>query len=257
VFRSLAAESRCLDFVLKLRTIVLDLSTKLTPPEMPFTPASVLFGKTRRRVLGWLLGHPDEAFYLRQIVRHTGSAQGAVQRELDTLTKAGLLLRRVQGRQVYFQANRESPVFPELRGLFLKTAGLADVLREALAPLSNEIELALIFGSAARGDLRRGSDIDLLVVGDASFTAVANLLSEAQERLGRDVNPTVYLREEFKRKIRNRHHFLERILGQSHLFLIGGMDELARLGTKRVGHRSPDEPDRDPRPARRRGARSR
>ncbi len=88
---------------------------------MTLDPAVVLFGSTRRRVLGWLLGHADEAFYLRELVRHTGAAVSAVQRELEQLTGAGLVRRDVRGKQVYFQINREAPIFPELLGLFAKT----------------------------------------------------------------------------------------------------------------------------------------
>jgi DNA-binding transcriptional ArsR family regulator len=85
-------------------------------------PATLLFGRTRRRVLGWLLGHADEAYYLRELVRHVGGAVGAVQRELEQLTAAGLVRREVRGHQVYFQANRDAAIFPELQGLFAKTA---------------------------------------------------------------------------------------------------------------------------------------
>ncbi|MGH7265109.1 MAG: ArsR/SmtB family transcription factor, partial [Candidatus Rokuibacteriota bacterium] len=126
------------------------MSTKAVATARHAEPATVLFGATRRRVLGWLLSHPDEAFYLRQIVRQFGAGQGSVQRELALLTRAGLLRRTVQGRQVYFQANRESPIFPELQALFLKTAGVADLLREALAPVTDRVRVAFVFGSAAR-----------------------------------------------------------------------------------------------------------
>lgn len=219
--------------------------------------ATVLFGRTRRRVLGWLLGHPDEAFYLRQIVRQAGVGQGAVQRELDLLTRAGLLRRTVQGRQVYFQANRESPIFPELQALFVKTAGVADVLREALGPVAARVLVAFVFGSAARGELRADSDIDLLVVGDVPFESVANALAEAQERLGRDVNPTVYPPEEFRAKVRAGHHFLTTVLQEPRVLVIGGPDELAGLGTKRLADSSRNEPERNTRPTRRRRARPR
>ena len=100
------------------------MGTSATPPAEFADAATVLFGTTRRRILGWLLGHPDESFYLRQIVRNSGAALGAAQRELEQLTGAGLLLRSVQGRQVYFQANRAAPIFPELQGMFAKTEGL-------------------------------------------------------------------------------------------------------------------------------------
>jgi uncharacterized protein len=106
--------------------------------------AHVLFGRTRQRVLGWLFGHPDEAFYLREIVRYSGGAQGAVQRELKALTSAGLVRRDVRGRHVYFQADQTSSVFAELQSILAKTVGLVDVLREALAPLADAIRVALL-----------------------------------------------------------------------------------------------------------------
>jgi predicted nucleotidyltransferase len=210
--------------------------------------ASVLFGSTRRRVLGWLLGHADEAFYLRQIVRQTGAGVGAVQRELKQLTAAGLLRRTVQGRQVYFQANREAPIFPELRGLFAKTAGLVDVLRDALAALGDRVRVAFVFGSGARGELRASSDIDLLVVGDAPFSDVVGALARAQERLGRDVNPTVYPSAEFRTKLRTKHHFLSTVLSEPRMFIIGGDDELIGLGAKRLADKASDQPKRGSRP---------
>jgi len=219
--------------------------------------SAVLFGRTRRRVLALLFGHANERFYLRQIVRLSGAAQGAVQRELHLLAGAGILRRTVEGRQVYFQANRESPIYPELQALLFKTAGLVDVLHEALAPLADQIRVAFVFGSAARGELRRDSDVDVLVVGDASFTAVANALATAQTRLGRDVNPTVYPPEEFRKKIHNGHHVLTRVLQEPRLFAVGGPDELARLGAERVAAAAPDEPERDSRPPGRRRARAR
>lgn len=222
------------------------------PPDV----GAVLFGLTRRRVLGWLFGHADEAFYLRQIVRLTGAAHGAVQRELDLLVSAGLLERTVQGRQVYFRANRSSPVFPELQSLLVKTAGVVDVLRESLAPLAEELNAALVFGSAARGTLRQGSDIDLLVIGSATFMAVAEAVRGAQEKIGRDVNPTVYPPEEFRAKILRGHRFLTGVLAAPHLFVIGGPDELDGLGAKRLAHGPSPDRERDEGPARRRGARS-
>lgn len=231
-------------------------ATSILPTKREVEPTTELFGRTRRRVLGWLLGYPGEAYYLRQIVRYTGAGQGAVQRELALLTRAGLLRRTVQGRQVYFQANRESPIFPELQALFLKTAGVADVLRGALAPVTERILVAFVFGSAARGQLRADSDIDLLVVGDVPFEGVANALAEAQKRLGRDVNPTVYPPGEFRAKVRAGHHFLTTVLQEPRVFVIGGPDELGGLGAKRLADSAPNEPERDTRSARSRRARS-
>jgi predicted nucleotidyltransferase len=205
------------------------------------------------------LGPPDERFYLRQIVRQSGAAQGAVQRELQTLAGAEILQRTVEGRHVYFQANRASPIFPELHALVLKTAGIVGAVREALAPLTDDIRTAFVFGSAAREELRSdsGVDVDVLVVGDASFTAVAGALTTAQTRLGRDVNPTVYPPTEFRRKIRTGHHFLTAVLQEPRLFVVGGPDELAGLGTELVAPRPQDKPKRNSGPPDRHRTRSR
>ena len=210
-----------------------------------------LFGRTRQRVLGWLYGHPDEEFYLREIVRQTAAAHGAVQRELEALCGAGLLRREVRGRHVYFRANRDSPIFAELQSILAKTVGLADVLREALTPLVGKLRIAFVFGSAARNELRSDSDIDVVVVGDATFAEVVASLREAQTRLGRDVNPTVYTAREFGDKLRARHHFLTTVLSEPMVFLVGGADELGRLGAKRLAKGTSDEHDRDSRSSRR------
>jgi predicted nucleotidyltransferase len=207
-------------------------------------PSTILFGRTRRLVLAWLFGHPGQRFYLRQIVRQTGAAQGGVQRELRLLVDAGILTRTVEGRHVYFEVNAGSPIYTELRALVWKTAGIGEVVREALTPLADRIVAAFVFGSAARGELRSDSDVDVLVVGAVSFSEVANALALAQRRLGRDVSPTVYPPAEFREKIRTRQHFLTAVLQGARLFALGGPDDLARLGAERLAATSSDKPER-------------
>jgi predicted nucleotidyltransferase len=190
----------------------------------------VLFGRTRRAVLALLYGHADEEFYLRQIIRAAGVGQGSMQRELKMLVGSGLVLRRALGRQVYFKANPDSPVYAELRSLLLKTAGVADVLREALAPLAARIEVAFVYGSVARGDERRASDVDVMVIGDASFADVSQALGPAQQRLGREVNPTVYSPAEYRKKLAAGHHFVRSVTEREKLFLFGNEHDFRRLG---------------------------
>ena len=192
--------------------------------------SDVLFGRTRRAVLALLYGHADEEFYLRQIIRVAGIGQGTVQRELEKLVAAGLVLRRAHGRQVYFRANPGSPVYQELRGLLLKTAGMADVLREALASLADRISVAFVYGTVARGDERQGSDVDVMVVGEVSFAEVVSTLAAAQERLGRDVNPTVLSNEEFRAKLKAGQHFVRSVMGREKVFLYGDEHDTGRLG---------------------------
>jgi predicted nucleotidyltransferase len=191
--------------------------------------SSILFSKARLAVLSLLYGHADESFYLRQIVRTTGMGLGPVQRELKQLTDVGIIRRSTQGHQVYFQANPDSPVFKELKSLITKTAGIAETLRSALAPIENHINIALVYGSVARGEENHSSDIDLLVVGSASFSEVTKSLRDAQEILGREINPTVYPVKELRSRIAEDHYFIRDILSGPKIFVIGDEDELKRL----------------------------
>lgn len=137
--------------------------------------------------------------------------------------------RDVRGRQVYFQANRDAAIFPELQGLFAKTTGLVDILRDELRPLGARVTVAFVFGSAARGELHAASDIDLVVVGAASFGDLVPAMRRAAERLGRDVNPTVYSSNEFRAKVRAKDHFLSTVLAEPKMFVLGGDDEVIGL----------------------------
>ena len=203
--------------------------------------SSVLFGKTRRAVLALLFSHPDESFYLREVVRAAGAGQGAVQRELQRLTQAEIICRSTRGNQVYFQANSRCPIFAELRGIILKTAGVGDVLAEALRPMADQIHLAFIYGSVGRGEERQGSDVDLCVVGDVTFAQVVAAIGPSQERLGREINPTVYPIDEFHRKLAEGHHFLSSIVDSPKVFLIGDEREFAGVGSKRLAGSSPEQ----------------
>ena len=198
-----------------------------TPPHDSI--AEALFGKTRRRVLTLLYARPDKSFYLRQITREAGTGIGAVQRELDRLTRAGVVTRDPQGNQVHFRANPDSPVFEELHGLMKKTTGLADVVRSALVKLEQKIAVAFVFGSVAKGSHSTYSDVDLLIVGDVGLRDIIPLLSPAQDQLGREVNPTVYRPEEFRSLSENDNHFLRRVLREPRIVLLGNEDELGRL----------------------------
>ena len=193
--------------------------------------ADVLFGKARGAILALLYGHPDQSFYYRQITRQLdGVSDGALQRELDTLSRLGLIDRSTVGRQVFYRVNRNHPVFPDLRALVAKTVGAIQVLRSALTLLANGISLAFIYGSMARQEERAESDIDLLIVGKVTPEDVIARLADVESSLGRAVNPTVYSMAEFKTKLGSGNHFLNSVVRGKKVFLIGDEDELGKVG---------------------------
>lgn len=203
-------------------------------PSEPNRLSETLFSRNRRAILGLLYGHTDQEYHLRRIVRAAGGGHGAVQRELKQLSDAGILRRVVRGSQVFFQANEDCPIFAELKALVVKTVGAADVLRAALAPLGDQIQIAFVFGSMAETRQKSASDVDVLAVGDVGFREIVAALADAQAQLEREVNPTVYSSEEFLAKLSAGHHFLASVMKKEKIFLIGDQRELEKLVEQRL-----------------------
>ena len=202
--------------------------------------ASLLFGAYRRDVLALLLLHPDTSLHVREIARVTGKAPGTLLRELNRLADAGVLIRKPVGNQVHFQADTGCAIYEDLRNLLKKTVGIIDVLREALAPLADKIHVAFVYGSVARGDERAGSDLNFMIIGEAKFADVVEALGHAQEVLRREINPALFPAREFRRKVAAGEPFLERVLADKKMFVMGGDDDLVKL----VAHRKAEGPRR-------------
>jgi predicted nucleotidyltransferase len=190
--------------------------------------AETLFSDYRRRILALLLLRSEENFHVREISRLTGVPAGSLHRELKLLTDAGLLSRQAMGNQVRYHAERDCPIFHELAGIFRKTSGLADIIRSALQPLSPDITAAFIFGSVAKGEERATSDVDVCVIGAASFTDVVLTLADMNQKLGREINPVVMPYEQFTAKLAAGEQFATRIMSEPKLFLIGNEHELGK-----------------------------
>jgi len=192
-----------------------------------FGMGDALFAGVQQRVLGTLFGNPDRSFFGNELLRLTGSGKGALQRELDRLVKAGLVTMRAIGNQKHYQADREAPIFEELRGIALKTFGVADVLRQGLLPLADKISAAFIYGSIAkRADTAR-SDVDLLVVSDdLAYQDLMGALQSAEKRLGRKISPTLYSAAELAKKRSAKTGFVARVLEQPKIFVIGSDRDL-------------------------------
>lgn len=180
----------------------------------------------RRKVLGLLLMRPEQQIHLRELARVIGAAPGTLKKELDALCEAGLLRAERVGNQVRFCANTAHPVFPELQALIRKTIGLVDALRLSLAPLAGRIDAAFVFGSMASGTESAGSDIDLMVVGDAGFAEIVDATYAAQATLGREINPKVMSASEWQAKKAESNAFLQNVLNKPRIMLIGDADAL-------------------------------
>ncbi len=209
-----------------------NMGIKKRQTEAPASPAigiaDALFSKGRQRVLGVLFGNPGRSFYANEVITLAGSGTGAVQRELIRLEATGLVTVTRAGKQKHYQANAAAPVFEELRGLVLKTSGLADVLRAALAPLIGQISAAFVYGSVAKKQDTAKSDIDLMVVSDSlTYADLFATLEDSTSRLGRKVNPTVYSPQELAKRRKQGNAFVTRVLAQPKIWLIGGERDIA------------------------------
>ncbi len=190
---------------------------------------AALFSGVQQRVLGTLFSNPNQSFYGNELLRLTKSGKGALQRELARLERVGLIKMQVIGNQKHYQANKAAPIFEELRGIVVKTFGLADVLRNALLPRSREIAVAFVYGSVAKRKDSAHSDIDLFVVSEnLSYADLMKVLETAESQLGRKINPTLYSRAELDRKRAEGNSFLTRVIDAAKIFIIGAELDLAK-----------------------------
>jgi predicted nucleotidyltransferase len=170
-----------------------------------------------------LFAEPDRAFHAAEIIRRVQSGSGAVQRELAKLAKAGLITVTVSGNRKLYQANRASPIFPELYGLLAKTTGLVEPLRQTLAPLRPRIAFAFVYGSVAKGTDTAKSDIDLMIVGDRlAYEKVYRALAQVEADLHRTVNPNIMTKAAWQQAVAAKNPFVARVLAQPKLFVLGG-----------------------------------
>jgi predicted nucleotidyltransferase len=190
------------------------------------SPLDVLFPGTRRRILAATLLDPERVWYLSDLARKLRVPPSSLQRELAALAGAEILSLSVNGNRTYYQVNRDNPVFPELRGLILKTAGLRDVIGDALKPFADKVDVAFIYGSFAKGAEHAGSDVDLMVIGRLTLSELAPTLRNVEERLRRSVNPSAYTPQEFAKKLAAGHHFVNSVFNDKKIFIHGDTDVL-------------------------------
>jgi predicted nucleotidyltransferase len=201
-----------------------------------------LFPSVRAALFSVILMQPERWWYMSELARRLGKRPSSLQRELDSLVAAGLLQRRQEGRRAYFKANSESPVFPEMHGLIEKTVGIVPALKDTLKQFGARIELAILYGSVASGEVRAGSDVDILIVGTVKQIDLLPALRKLEARFLREVNVILYSPQEFRRKLAERNHFLRSVLRTRIVPLKGRLDELEEAAARQESPSAPDQP---------------
>lgn len=185
--------------------------------------------QARVAIMNLFLMNPDDRYYLRQVASLTGQPVHAVEREVAKLEAVGLITHTLEGNRKYYQVNKDCPIFPELKSVFLKTVGLGDALKGYLDQAEGAIQVAFIYGSYARGEESTTSDIDLFVIGSITAKELSRLLAPIQSELRRQINPVVMGRQEFQEKVAAKNHFVVSLIWDPKIFLVGKQDELDRL----------------------------
>ena len=197
---------------------------------MSENPLQLIFSsRTLVRALSVFLLDPDRSVYQQELLRETGGQLRPLQLALEKLAGADLITTRRDGRQVYYRANARNPVFSDLKSLFEKSFALGDVVRAALEPVTTQIRLAFIYGSVASGEVRTTSDIDLFVLGTASRKTIATALGDAETRLRREINVSLYEPERFTEAVRLEDPFVLDVLSRPKTWLVGDEDELGEV----------------------------
>ncbi|MDD1700226.1 MAG: hypothetical protein LUQ04_05465 [Methanoregula sp.] len=190
--------------------------------------SEILSSKIRAEVFRILFGVDDTALHLREIERRSGLTIGTVQQEMKKLLQLDLIKRRKDGNRIYYQANKEHPLYTEIRNIVLKTSGLAEVIKGALSA-SPDIKMAFVFGSIAQHTEKAASDVDLMVVGAIGLRKLTGLLTDVSGKIGREINPHVFSEKEFVKRKKGQDHFLNKVLESPRIFIIGTENELAEM----------------------------
>jgi predicted nucleotidyltransferase len=184
-----------------------------------------LFSATRAELLGLFFNNPDDRFYLREIARHIGKDAAGIKRELDNLVKMGLLGREKRGIQKYYFANKNSPIFSEMKGLIFKTTGVHGAMKASLSRLKG-VKTAFIYGSYAKGSEKEDSNINLMVIGQANITELNDMVMGLEEKLKRDIDYLVFDEQEYRKRKEMKDPFIRELLKGKKIFLVGKEDEL-------------------------------
>ncbi|MGV8082548.1 MAG: nucleotidyltransferase domain-containing protein [Coriobacteriia bacterium] len=187
--------------------------------------STLITSKSRIEVLTWFVSHSDERFHYLQLDKLLSASRPSLQKELKRLEDGGVLRSVKEGNMRFYWINRDYPLYPELKSIIFKTAGLADFLKESLTEIG-DVKAAFIYGSVAKNVENMGSDIDLMLIGDIDMDALHEALDAAEQRIGREINPTVYNWKEWSDRIKIGNAFVTDVLKGKKIFLVGDEDGL-------------------------------
>jgi DNA-binding transcriptional ArsR family regulator len=204
-----------------------------------------IFSPLRRQVLAALLLTPSKQWYMLELAKHIGVTRSSLQRELAALVKSEILTSHHDGNRVYYQANPDCPILPDLQGLLIKTVGVVNVLGRALAGRAQKIEVAFIYGSFAQAAELVGSDLDLMIVGSIGLAELAPALRSVEKATGREVNPVVFSVNEVRKKLDRGDHFLSSVVTAKKIFLIGAGSDLAKTLNREQNQNPLNQQERD------------
>jgi predicted nucleotidyltransferase len=189
--------------------------------------SEILSSRTRAEIFRLLFGIYEGELHVRELQRRSGLNDSTIRQEIRKLVRLDLIVGREASNRIYYRANKANPLYPEIHNLVLKTSGLVDILRDALD--DKRIETAFVFGSIASGEEKAGSDVDLMVIGELGLRALSKLLSAVGETIGREVNPHVLQKSEFRKRLKTRDHFISTVLNSARIFVKGSENDLAAM----------------------------
>lgn len=192
------------------------------------TLSEILSSRSRAAIFKLLFSGAERELHIREIQRRSSLNDSTIRQELKKLVRLDLVKGRKDSNRIYYRANRDHPLYPDIRNLAIKTSGIAHVLRNAM--VDRRVHAAFVFGSIATGEESAGSDVDIFVIGEIGFRDLSELLSGCSEEIGREINPYVMTKEEYRKRVKSGEHFISNILKSSKIFVVGGEHDLEEMG---------------------------
>lgn len=188
----------------------------------------LLSSRARAEIFRLLFSGLEEELHVREIQRRSGLNDSTIRQELRKLAGLDLIRGRKDSNRIYYSAVKENPIYQDIQSLVIKTSGIVDILKASLQ--DERIKIAFLFGSIPKKEINAGSDADIMVIGEIGLRNLSSLLTGIPERISREVNPYVLNGVEFRKRLKNKEHFLSSVLRSPKIFVIGNEDDLNAMG---------------------------